>query len=242
MGKAEFGTAKYLSNKMKAKGLQKLRFYCQVCQKQCRDENGFKSHIKSPFHMKNINKVSNTDIDNYTEQFEQDFLRLLRLTHGEKQIGVNKFYNEFIQDKHHIHMNATRYTSLTKFIQHLSKEGKVKVSGLDSFMDDEVDPSQLLISYIDRSQQNVLMKAKLKELDENQESEQQMRSKLLQRQIELGKQEEMAEDEVISESIATEELPKGGVHLDLKVKMKKAGSSGKKTKTMKGRVHKNVFE
>jgi hypothetical protein len=28
-----------------AKGLQKLRWYCQMCQKQCRDENGFKVGI-----------------------------------------------------------------------------------------------------------------------------------------------------------------------------------------------------
>ncbi|QLQ81982.1 hypothetical protein HG537_0G02360 [Torulaspora globosa] len=237
MGKAEFGTAKYLSNKMKAKGLQKLRFYCQVCQKQCRDENGFKSHIRSPFHMKNISKVSSTDIDRYTEQFEQDFLRLLRLSHGEKQIGVNKFYNEFIQDKHHIHMNATRFSSLTKFIQYLSKEGKVKVTGLDSLADEEIDPSQLVISYVDKSQQNLLRKARLKELDENQESEQHMKSKLLQRQIELAREEDIAEEE----PVARMELPKGGIRVNLKDTMKKVGGSSKKTKTMRGKVHKNVF-
>ncbi len=33
-----------IGNRIKAKGLQKLRWYCQLCQKQCRDENGFKCH------------------------------------------------------------------------------------------------------------------------------------------------------------------------------------------------------
>jgi hypothetical protein len=33
-----------IANRIKAKGLQKLRWYCQLCQKQCRDENGFKCH------------------------------------------------------------------------------------------------------------------------------------------------------------------------------------------------------
>ena len=42
MPKAEVGSAKHLANKMKSKGLQRLRWYCQVCEKQCRDENGFK--------------------------------------------------------------------------------------------------------------------------------------------------------------------------------------------------------
>lgn len=31
MGKAEVGTPKWIGNKIKAKGLQKLRWYCQVC-------------------------------------------------------------------------------------------------------------------------------------------------------------------------------------------------------------------
>ena len=40
--KAGFLAPKAIANRIKAKGLQKLRWYCQMCQKQCRDENGFK--------------------------------------------------------------------------------------------------------------------------------------------------------------------------------------------------------
>ena len=32
-GRAEPGSSKWLANKMKAKGLQKLRWYCQMCSK-----------------------------------------------------------------------------------------------------------------------------------------------------------------------------------------------------------------
>ena len=39
MGKAEVGTPKWIGNKIKSKGLQKLRWYCQMCQKQCRFES-----------------------------------------------------------------------------------------------------------------------------------------------------------------------------------------------------------
>ena len=42
MGKdGGFLTPKAIGNRIKAKGLQKLRWYCQMCQKQCRDENGY---------------------------------------------------------------------------------------------------------------------------------------------------------------------------------------------------------
>ena len=42
MPKPEAGSAKALSNAMKARGLQKLKFYCEMCKKQCRDDNAFK--------------------------------------------------------------------------------------------------------------------------------------------------------------------------------------------------------
>lgn len=47
MGKADFLSPKAIANRIKSKGLQKLRWYCQMCQKQCRDEVG--KHIKDVF-------------------------------------------------------------------------------------------------------------------------------------------------------------------------------------------------
>ena len=44
MGKNDFMSPKAIGNRIKAKGLSKLRWYCQLCSKQCRDENGFKCH------------------------------------------------------------------------------------------------------------------------------------------------------------------------------------------------------
>ena len=39
MGKdGGFLTPKAISNRIKSKGMQKLRWYCQSCEKQCRDE------------------------------------------------------------------------------------------------------------------------------------------------------------------------------------------------------------
>lgn len=41
MPKHDFLSPKAISNRIKSKGLQKLRWYCQMCQKQCRDEVKF---------------------------------------------------------------------------------------------------------------------------------------------------------------------------------------------------------
>lgn len=50
MGKdGGFLTPKAIGNRIKAKGLQKLRWYCQTCQKQCRDEvTKFSSNVIQP--------------------------------------------------------------------------------------------------------------------------------------------------------------------------------------------------
>ena len=85
MPKAEKGTPKYLANKMKAKGLQKLRWYCQMCEKQCRDENGFKCHITSESHQRQLLLVAeDTDkfLDTFSKDFEDGFLYLLKRSHG----------------------------------------------------------------------------------------------------------------------------------------------------------------
>ena len=46
-------TPKAIANRIKAKGLQKLRWYCQMCQKQCRDEVGRRGEN---FNMRTMSK------------------------------------------------------------------------------------------------------------------------------------------------------------------------------------------
>lgn len=130
MPKAEVGSTKYIANKMKSKGLQRLRWYCQVCGKQTRDENGFKQHTMSEGHVRAMQLVGEDPkkfINQYSNQFKQDFLQLLKTAHGEKKVHINHFYQEYIRDKEHVHMNATKWPSLTEFAKYLGKEGLCRV-------------------------------------------------------------------------------------------------------------------
>ncbi|KZL82019.1 zinc finger protein rts2 [Colletotrichum incanum] len=130
MPKAEVGSTKYLSNKLKSKGLQRLRWYCQVCEKQCRDENGFKMHTQSESHVRQMLVVGEDPkkfLNEYSNQFLRDFTQLLRTGHGEKQVQINHFYQEYIANKEHVHMNATKWPSLTEFAKHLGREGICRV-------------------------------------------------------------------------------------------------------------------
>lgn len=202
MSTKDIGNAAYLNRQLKMRGLQKLRFYCQICRKQCRDENGFRSHCKSSYHQKRLSQTSEKDLDDYSTLFEANFLRLLRLSHGEKKVEANKFYNEYIQDKEHIHMNATRFTSLTKFIQYLSKDGKIKVHDVEKVLD-EMDTGRLLISYVDNSSNNIIRKKELEAHEENQKSEDDIKLKILDRQIAKCRSESSVEKSPLSENVST---------------------------------------
>ncbi|KAK2964158.1 putative DNA/RNA-binding protein KIN17 [Blattamonas nauphoetae] len=130
MGKAERGSPKDISNRMKAKGLQKLRWYCQMCQKQCRDQNGFKCHCESEAHQRQMQVFGQNPhkfMDDYSREFEHSFMTLMRTRFGNSRVHFNVVYNELIKDRHHIHMNATVWTTLTGFILYCGKTGKLKV-------------------------------------------------------------------------------------------------------------------
>ncbi|KAK9847310.1 hypothetical protein WJX84_006843 [Apatococcus fuscideae] len=130
MGKNDFLTPKAIANRIKSKGLQKLRWYCQMCGKQCRDENGFKCHLSSESHKRQMMVFGeNPDrvVQGYSEEFENTFMEHLRRSHPYSRVSAKNVYNEYIADRHHIHMNSTHWLTLTDFVQHLGQKGLCKV-------------------------------------------------------------------------------------------------------------------
>ncbi|GJJ14972.1 hypothetical protein Clacol_009242 [Clathrus columnatus] len=130
MPRAEVGSTKWVANKMKSKGLQRLRWYCQVCQKQCRDENGFKCHAQSESHLRQmlvVGEHAGKHIADFSSQFQSEFVALLSRRFGTKRVFANRVYQEYIQDKSHLHMNSTRWVTLTEFVKHLGRCGIARV-------------------------------------------------------------------------------------------------------------------
>jgi len=125
-----FLTPKAIAKRIKSKGLQKLRWYCQMCEKQCRDENGFKCHLKSETHLRQMaifGQNAEKFVEGYSKEFEKTFLQHFRTAHRTTRIAANVIYNEFIADRNHVHMNSTKWTTLTEFVVHLGRTGKCKV-------------------------------------------------------------------------------------------------------------------
>ncbi|KAK8797299.1 hypothetical protein WA158_004507 [Blastocystis sp. Blastoise] len=130
MPKFDLSTTKGVSKMLKSAGLQRLRWYCQMCEKQCRDENGFKCHIASESHLKKMQFFAQNSKQlqyQFSKQFEGTYLRTLSSLHGEKMVDANIVYSEMISDKQHVHMNSTCWTTLSGFVQYLGRSGICRV-------------------------------------------------------------------------------------------------------------------
>ena len=146
MGKEKQGflTPKAIANRIKAKGLQKLRWYCQMCEKQCRDENGFKCHCMSESHQRQMQMFSENSgayMDGFSKEFEEGMMEIISRKARSQRQNANQLYRDYIADKQHFHMNATIWETLTDFIMYLGRSGKCEV--------DETEKGWF-VTYIDR--------------------------------------------------------------------------------------------
>ncbi|XP_059843316.1 DNA/RNA-binding protein KIN17 [Hypanus sabinus] len=182
MGKAEFLTPKAIANRIKSKGLQKLRWYCQMCQKQCRDENGFKCHCISESHQRQLLLASENPqqfMDYFSEEFRNEFLELLRRRFGTKRVHNNVIYNEYISHREHVHMNATMWETLTDFTKWLGREGYCKV--------DET-PKGWYIQYIDRDPETICRQQELEKKKKQELDDEERNAKFIEELVRRGKE------------------------------------------------------
>ncbi|XP_036257368.1 DNA/RNA-binding protein KIN17-like [Molothrus ater] len=180
MGKSDFLSPKAISNRIKSKGLQKLRWYCQMCQKQCRDENGFKCHCMSQSHQRQLLLAAENPqqfMDYFSEEFRRDFLELLRRQFGTRRVHNNVVYNEYISHREHIHMNATQWETLTDFTKWLGREGLCRV--------DET-PKGWYIQYIDRDPETIHRQQEQERKKKQDLDDEEKTAKLIEQQVRRG--------------------------------------------------------
>jgi len=169
MGKFKHGPldAKTISQKLKWRGLQKLKFYCQLCEKQMRDDNGFKCHMMSEAHQRNLLIAADNPgkvVSEYSEVFHKDYMALLKRRWGTSRVHCNTVYCEYVANKQHYHMNATQWTTLTQYVKWLAENGHV----IADFQDDATNRSGWYIQLIDRDPEVERRKAELERLAKKQ--------------------------------------------------------------------------
>ena len=79
--------------------------------------------------MKLFAENSSSYIDQFSADFEASFMDILSRRFRSTRVWSNVVYQEVIADRGHIHMNATKWESLTGFVKYLGKSGQVYASG-----------------------------------------------------------------------------------------------------------------
>ena len=126
-------------------------------------------------------------IADYSNQFQRDFLQLLKTAHGEKKVHVNHFYQEYISNKEHVHMNATRWPSLTEFAKYLGREGICRVEDTEK---------GLHVAWIDNSPEALRRMDAIRKKERQDRGDEEREQKLIREQIEKAEldAEEKARD------------------------------------------------
>lgn len=99
---------------------------------------------------------------------------------GTRRIKANQVYQEYIQERHHLHMNATKWLSLTDFIKHLGREGIVKV---------EENETGWFISWIDNSPAALAKQDQLRKMEREKESDGVRERKRMEEMIRKAREE-----------------------------------------------------
>jgi len=211
MGKNEVGGPKWLANKMKSKGLQKLRWYCQMCQKQCRDENGFKCHTMSEAHQRQLllfGENTGKYLHSYSKDFEKAFTDILKRQYNEKRVHANVVYQQYIGDKEHVHMNSTCWVTLTSFVKHLGRTGKAII--------DETEKGWY-VTWVQKDQETLEREKKTAKKERMMKDDEEKVRDYIDAQIEKAKAQSTLDE---SDFEATELLKAEDEQLKLDLKMK----------------------
>lgn len=133
-----------------------------------------------------VGESAGRHIADYSSQFQHDFVQLLSHRFGTKRVKANTVYQEFIQDKNHLHMNATRWVTLTEFIKHLGRTGVARV--------DETEKGWF-IAWIDNSPKALAKQEASLKKERATTSDEQRERMLIAEQIERAKAEASSSSE-----------------------------------------------
>lgn len=162
-----------------------------------RDENGFKCHVASESHVRQMQLIGEDPrkaINDFSNQFLKDFIQLLRTGHGEKKVNVNHFYQEYISNKQHIHMNSTKWNSLTEFAKYLGREGICRVDE-DEKNESRAGASGLMISWIDNSPEALRRQEAIRRKERQDRGDEEREQRMIQEQIRKAKRQGLVDND-----------------------------------------------
>lgn len=127
-----------------------------------------------------IGEDSKSHIESFSRDFSKNFIDTLRTAHGTKSIHANHFYQEIIRDKSHIHLNATKWKSLTQYVAYLGKEGICKVDDTEK---------GLHIAWIDNSPETLRKREALLKKERQDKGDEEREQKAIRQQVERAQRQ-----------------------------------------------------
>lgn len=159
-----------------------------MCQKQCRDENGFKCHLNTEAHQRQM-LLFGQNSGSFTYEFSKDFFNsfmdILKRQFGTKRVKANKVYQQVIAAKDHVHMNSTRWHTLTGFCQWLGKSGICVVDLIEE---------EWWITYIDRDPETMERQRKSEKKKKMDKDDEEKLLEFIEQQVERDRKRKGDED------------------------------------------------
>lgn len=159
-----------------------------MCQKQCRDENGFKCHINTEAHQRQMllfGQNSNSFTYEFSKDFFNSFMDILKRQFGTKRVKANKVYQQVIAHKDHVHMNSTRWHTLTGFCQWLGKSGICVVDLIED---------EWWITYIDRDPETLEKQRKSEKKKKMDKDDEEKLLDFIEKQVERDRKRKAGEE------------------------------------------------
>lgn len=150
-------------------------------------------HTQSESHVRQMVIVGEDPkkvINDFSRQFQRDFLQLLKTGHGEKQVNINHFYQEYIANKEHVHMNATKWPSLTEFAKYLGREGICRV---------EENEKGIHVSWIDDSPDAMRRREAVRRKENQDKGDEEREQRMIREQIKRAQKEAARKDDELDD-------------------------------------------
>ena len=160
-----------------------------MCQKQCRDDNGFKCHVQSESHQRQLLLFAETPgkfLHNFSKEFTDGYMDILKRRFGTKRVKANKVYQEYIAHKSHIHMNATRWLTLSDYVKWLGRSGQCVV--------DETEEGWY-VAYIDRSPEAREAQEKKDRKEKADKDDHERLMEFIEKQVERAKRDKQDDED-----------------------------------------------
>lgn len=151
---------KIISKQQKYGQLQKLKWYCEICQHQCNDERSFREHVQCQKHrimMSHFRANSDSILRSNSFVFEKVFMSCLKNQFPSREVSANTVYTQVIRDKKHVHLNSTYWDSVHGFCIHLANNGKI------TLRETERGP---IIKYIPKDDNDAIDESQVRQIEE----------------------------------------------------------------------------